>query len=93
MSICSRDSISRRFRAAQNQPKEAVIAEIAATTGLTEDAVLEVLTGKAVGLYLHLVGTTDDEPWDIVVAVAKVFRMDAEQLHDEIERHQESVEA
>jgi len=93
MSICSRDSISRRFRAAQNQPKEAVVAEIAASTGLTEEAVIEVLTAKAVGLYLHLVGTTDDEPWDIVVAVAKVFRMDAQQLHDEIERHHEVVEA
>ena len=93
MSICSRDSISRRFRAAQNQPKEAVVAEIAASTGLTEEAVIEVLTGKAVGLYLHLVGTTDDDPWDIVVAVAKVFRMDAQQLHDEIERHHEAVEA
>jgi predicted transcriptional regulator len=93
MPISSRDSISRRFVAAKNQPKEAVIAEIAATTGRTEAEVLDVLTGKAVGLYLHLVGTTDDEPWDIVVAVAAVYRMDAQQLHDAIEQHCEFEEA
>lgn len=93
MSISSRDSISRRFVAAKNQPKDAVIAEIAATTGHTEAEVLDVLKAKAVGLYLHLQGTTDDEPWDIVVAVAAVYRMDPHELEAAIAQHYDVVEA